>query len=127
MILSAILQGVLLWFYSRQFEVEFQRVRFILFYSATMTIGVFIMKILQAFQGASSNNMALFFPAAFMPLILTVFVNRRAGALSAVFKRFCVVYLLQSYWNQYAAGYLNDLSFSGTLAVMVKQNVYPIK
>lgn len=60
MILSAILQGVLLWFYSRQFEVEFQRVRFILFYSATMTIGVFIMKILQAFQGASSNNMALF-------------------------------------------------------------------
>ncbi len=52
MVLSAILQGVLLWFYSRQFEVEFQRVRFILFYSATMTIGVFIMKILQSFQEA---------------------------------------------------------------------------
>lgn len=122
MILSAILQGVLLWFYSRQFEVEFQRVRFILFYSATMTIGVFIMKILQAFQGASSNNMALFFPAAFMPLILTVFVNRRAGALSAVFQ---TVFALFIYYKAIGTNMLPVILmtylFSGTLAVMVKQ------
>ena len=122
MILSAILQGVLLWFYSRQFEVEFQRVRFILFYSATMTIGVFIMKILQAFQGASSNNLALFFPAAFMPLILTVFVNRRAGALSAVFQ---TVFALFIYYKAIGTNMLPVILmtylFSGTLAVMVKQ------
>ena len=122
MILSAILQGVLLWFYSRQFEVEFQRVRFILFFSATMTIGVFIMKILQAFQGASSNNMALFFPAAFMPLILTVFVNRRAGALSAVFQ---TVFALFIYYKAIGTNMLPVILmtylFSGTLAVMVKQ------
>ena len=122
MVLSAILQGVLLWFYSRQFEVEFQRVRFILFYSATMTIGVFIMKILQSFQGGTSNNLALFFPAAFIPLILTVFVNRRAGALSAVFQ---TVFALFIYYNAIGTNMLPVILmtylFSGTLAVMVKQ------
>lgn len=122
MVLATILQGVLLWFYSRQFEVEFQRVRFILFYSATMTIGVFIMKILQAFQGSNSNSLALFFPAAFMPLILTVFVNRRAGAMSAVFQ---TVFALFIYYNAIGTNMLPVILmtylFSGTLAVMVKQ------
>ena len=122
MVLAAILQGVLLWFYSRQFEVEFQRLRFILFYSASMTIGVFIMKILQAFQGSSSTNLALFFPAAFVPLILTVFVNRRAGALAAVFQ---TVFALFIYYNAIGTNILPVILmtylFSGTLAVMVKQ------
>ncbi|MDT2828039.1 MAG: HD family phosphohydrolase [Enterococcus viikkiensis] len=122
MVLAAILQGVLLWFYSRQFEVEFQRLRFILFYSASMTSGVFIMKILQAFQGNSSNNLALFFPAAFVPLILTVFVNRRAGALAAVFQ---TVFALFIYYNAIGTNILPVILmtylFSGTLAVMVKQ------
>jgi putative nucleotidyltransferase with HDIG domain len=122
MILAAVLQGVLLWFYSRQFEVEFQRVRFILFYSATMTIGVIIMKILQSFQGSTSNNLALFFPAAFMPLILTVFVNRRAGALAAVFQ---TVFALFIYYKAIGTNMLPVILmtylFSGTLAVMVKQ------
>lgn len=122
MVLATILQGVLLWFYSRQFEVEFQRVRFILFYSATMTIGIFIMKILQAFQGSNSNSLALFFPAAFMPLILTVFVNRRAGAMSAVFQ---TVFALFIYYNAIGTNMLPVILmtylFSGTLAVMVKQ------
>lgn len=122
MVLAAILQGVLLWFYSRQFEVEFQRLRFILFYSASMTIGIFIMKILQAFQGSSSTNLALFFPAAFVPLILTVFVNRRAGALAAVFQ---TVFALFIYYNAIGTNILPVILmtylFSGTLAVMVKQ------
>lgn len=122
MILAAILQSVLLWFYSRQFEVEFQRVRFILFYSATTIVSVFIMKILQVFQSSGSNNLALFFPAAFMPLILTVFVNRRAGALSAVFQ---TVFALFIYYNEIGTNMLPVILmtylFSGTLAIMVKQ------
>lgn len=122
MILSTILQGFVLWFYSRQFEVEFQRIRFILFYSASMIFSVLVMKFLQIFQSTSSNNLALFFPAAFVPLLLTVFVNRRAGSLAAVFQ---TIFALFVYYDSIGTNMLTIILmtylFSGVLAVMVKQ------
>lgn len=122
MILSTVLQGFVLWFYSRQFEVEFQRIRFILFYSASMIFSVLVMKFLQIFQSTSSNNLALFFPAAFVPLLLTVFVNRRAGSLAAVFQ---TIFALFVYYDSIGTNMLTIILmtylFSGVLAVMVKQ------
>ncbi|WP_407855462.1 HD family phosphohydrolase [Enterococcus hailinensis] len=122
MVLAVLLQSVLLWFYSRQFDVEFQRVRFVLFYSATMIIGISIMKILQVLQNSNANNLALFFPAAFMPLILTVFVNRRAGALSAVFQSaFALLIYYSAVGTNMLPVILMTYIFSGILAIMVKQ------
>ncbi len=122
MILATVLQGFVLWFYSRQFEVEFQRVRFILFYSSAMLFGVLVMKFLQIFQSTSNNNLALFFPAAFVPLLLTVFVNRRAGSLAAVFQ---TIFALFVYYDSIGTNMLTIILmtylFSGVLAIMVKQ------
>ncbi|GCF93484.1 HDIG domain-containing protein [Enterococcus florum] len=122
MILATLLQGVVLWFYSRQFDVEFQRIRFILFYSASMIFSVVLMKFLQVFQSTTTSNLALFFPAAFIPLILTVFVNRRAGSIAAVFQ---TVFALFVYYAAIGTNMLTIIlmtyMFSGVLAVMVKQ------
>ncbi|MBO1307558.1 HDIG domain-containing protein [Enterococcus sp. 669A] len=122
MILATVLQGFVLWFYSRQFEVEFQRVRFILFYSSAMIFSVLVMKFLQIFQSTSNNNLALFFPAAFVPLLLTVFVNRRAGSLAAVFQ---TIFALFVYYDSIGTNMLTIILmtylFSGVLAIMVKQ------
>ena len=122
MILAVGLQAVVLLYYSRQYEVEFQRVRFILFYAATMTFSLVLMKFLQVFQSDGSSNLGLFFPAAFTPLVLTVFANRRAGSLAAVFQ---TVFALFVYYNTIGTNTLTVLLmtylFAGILAIMVKQ------
>lgn len=123
MILAVILQGIVLWFYSRQFEVEFQRIRFILFYAATVSFSIILMKFLQFFQSSSTSNLSLVFPAALVPLILTVFVNRRAGAIAAAFQ---TVFALFIYYDALGTNTLTIILmsylFSGALAVMVKQH-----
>lgn len=122
MICAVLLQLLLLYFYSHQIEGNFQRVRFILFYAASLSIGILLMKFLQIFQSSNTSTLSLFFPAAFVPLILTVFVNRRAGALAAVFQTIFALFVF------YSAIGTNNLTiilmsylFAGTLAIMVKQ------
>ncbi|MBV7389180.1 MULTISPECIES: HD family phosphohydrolase [Enterococcus] len=122
MICAVLLQLLLLYFYSHQIEGNFQRVRFILFYAASLSVGILLMKFLQIFQSSNTSTLSLFFPAAFVPLILTVFVNRRAGALAAVFQTIFALFVF------YSAIGTNNLTiilmsylFAGTLAIMVKQ------
>lgn len=122
MICAVLLQLLLLYFYSHQIEGSFQRVRFILFYAASLSVSILLMKFLQIFQSSNTSTLSLFFPAAFVPLILTVFVNRRAGALAAVFQTIFALFVF------YSAIGTNNLTiilmsylFAGTLAIMVKQ------
>lgn len=56
------------------------------FYVVAMTLSLVFMKFFQLFQTEAVPYIPLFFPAAFIPLVLSFFVNRRSGILAAAFQ-----------------------------------------
>lgn len=121
LVLAVLLQIAVLLAYIRQ-PMPNRRIRFLLFYLATMMISVIIMKFLQVFQGNEASYIALLFPAAFAPMILTSFVNRRAGAIAALFQ---TIFALFIYYGAIGTNFLTVILmtylFSGVAATMVKQ------
>lgn len=62
------------------------KVRLVTFYSVMMIVGILLMKGFQLLQSESLSAMPFLFPAAFTPLVLNLFINRRASIISAVFQ-----------------------------------------
>lgn len=66
-------------------ELE-KQVRFTTFYVLMVLIGLIVMKGLQLFQNEALSYVPLIFPAAFTPLVLNLFINRRASIMGALFQ-----------------------------------------
>lgn len=90
------IQLLMLLYFIRQFQETSMRIRFLLFYSATMLLSVSLMRFVQLFQSEQMSYVALLFPAAFTPLVLTQFVNRRAGIMSALFQGISTIFVFYS-------------------------------
>lgn len=63
-----------------------KKVRFTTFYVFMMLVGIVVMKALQLFQTEASSFVPMLFPAAFTPLVLNLFINRRASIMGALFQ-----------------------------------------
>lgn len=115
------LQVAVLLFFSKQISRKTERSYFILFYVAAMTLSILLMKFFQIFQSEQLMYISLFYPAAFTPLVLSYFINRRAGILAAVFQ---VVFSLFVYYDLIGTNSLTIVlmvyTFSGLLATVVK-------
>ncbi len=86
MILSIFLQiFVLLYFMKQLTDVE-KRENYIIFYAVIMILSVLVMKFFEVFQTELLPYIPLFYPAAFAPLVLNLFMNRRSGILAAAFQ-----------------------------------------
>lgn len=116
------LQIAVLLFFSKQVSKSTERNYFILSYVAAMTLSILLMKFFQIFQSDQLMYISLFYPAAFTPLVLNYFVNRRAGILAAVFQ---VVFSLFMYYDLIGTNSLTIVlmvyTFSGLLATVVKR------
>lgn len=120
--LAILLQVVVLIFFAKQVTEEGRRQYFILFYTGVMLISVLLMKFFQFFQAEQAMYVPLFYPAAFAPLVLSYFVNRRSGILAAIFQ---VVFALFIFYNSIGTNSLTIILimylFSGFLATVVKR------
>lgn len=119
--LTIVLQVLVLLYFSHQFQEEEQQLKFIFFYVTAMTISVVFMKFFQMFQTEQLMYIALFFPAAFTPLVLSYFLNRRTGVMSALFQ---VVFALFVFYNSIGTNFLVitliTYLFAGLMATVVK-------
>ena len=86
MVLANILEVCVLLYFVRQLKNQERRVVAIVFYTTMMSISMIFMKFFQIFQENTSQFIPLFFPAAFIPLVLNVFISRRTGVLAALFQ-----------------------------------------
>lgn len=83
---AIILQLIVLMYYMKQLEDNEKRQNAVAFYVIMMVLSILVMKFFQIFQTELMPFIPLFYPAAFVPLVLSLFINRRLGILSAVFQ-----------------------------------------
>lgn len=119
---ATLLQIVVLLYFSKQYTDAEIRLNNITFYIVFMSLSILLMKFFQIFQTEVISFIPLFFPAAFTPLVLSIFASRRAGILAAAFQ---VIAALFIYFD---AGGTNMLTtvlitylFSGLMGTMVKR------
>ncbi|MFC3633862.1 HD family phosphohydrolase [Enterococcus rivorum] len=122
--LAIVLQVAVLVFFTTQVTEEGKRRYFILFYTSAMIVSLILMKFFQIFQTEQLMYIPLFYPAAFVPLVLNYFVNRRAGILAALFQ---VVFSLFIFYDSIGTNFLIIILvsylFSGLLASVVKRTI----
>lgn len=85
-VLAALLQIIVLLYLSFPVKDKDKRENQWVFYVVAMTLSLVFMKFFQLFQTEAVPYIPLFFPAAFIPLVLSFFVNRRSGILAAAFQ-----------------------------------------
>ncbi|MDN6725405.1 MAG: HDIG domain-containing protein [Tetragenococcus halophilus] len=85
-VLAALLQIIVLLYLSIPVKDKDKRENQWVFYVVAMTLSLVFMKFFQLFQTEAVPYIPLFFPAAFIPLVLSFFVNRRSGILAAAFQ-----------------------------------------
>lgn len=125
LLLTIFLQIAMLIFFVHQMEEQAKRLQCYLFYSAMMVFSFLIMKLFQLFQTNALPYVPLFYPAAFAPLLLNFFMNRRSGLLAALFQ---VVFALFIFSNTNADIGSNVLIFllvsylfSGIMGTIIRQ------
>ncbi|GBD73592.1 putative uncharacterized protein [Tetragenococcus halophilus subsp. halophilus] len=85
-VLAALLHIIVLLYLSIPVKDKDKRENQWVFYVVAMTLSLVFMKFFQLFQTEAVPYIPLFFPAAFIPLVLSFFVNRRSGILAAAFQ-----------------------------------------
>ncbi|MDT2756540.1 HDIG domain-containing protein [Enterococcus asini] len=122
MIFAVLLQILVLLYFGRQFSSKDYRQEFYTFYCFMMIVSVGMMMFFQLFQSEQIQYIPLFFPAAFVPLVLNLFMNRRAGILSALFQ---VVASIFVYYNSIGTNLLTTILvtylFAGLMGTIVKR------
>ncbi|WP_423337761.1 HD family phosphohydrolase [Melissococcus plutonius] len=122
LILTIILQVAVLLFFTTQVTEDGKEKYFILFYTSTMFLSILMMKFFQVFQTEQLSYIPLFYPAAFAPLVLSYFINRRSGILVAIFQ---LIFALFVFYNMIGTNALTIIlvmyAFSGFLATVVKR------
>lgn len=84
--LTILIQGIVLAYIVIHTEGTAVRVRLVTFYSFMMLVGILLMKGFALLQSENLASTPFIFPAAFTPLVLNLFINRRASIISAVFQ-----------------------------------------
>lgn len=99
------------------------KIRFVTFYVITMLIGLIMMKALEFFQTENMSAVPLLFPAAFTPLVLNLFISRRAGILAALFQ---VCFAMFVFYDMLGTSTLLLITviymFTGLMATLIKQD-----
>ena len=120
LIVTLILQLILVVYITKTQGEDFSAVKSITFYTLTIMAAVIFMKMLYLFQKDSLGNVALLFPSAFIPVVLTMFMSRKWGLLSAMFQAIFSIFI---FYN--LAGTTNLLvitlfyAFSGCIATFL--------
>lgn len=86
LILALLLQVTLIGYILYTQSSMEERNKYVTFYAISILIGVLFMKLLYLFQKDTFSNVALIYPSAFIPVILTMFMNRKWGLLVAMFQ-----------------------------------------
>lgn len=84
--LLIVIQSIVLAYLVTHTEGMATKVRLVTFYSVMMLVGIILMKGFEMLQTESLAAMPFLFPAAFTPLVLNLFINRRASIISAIFQ-----------------------------------------
>lgn len=122
MISGILVQILVLLYFARQYQDKNKRQEFLTFYTLAMIGSVALMKFFQVFQTELLPYIPLFFPAAFVPLVLNIFVNRRAGIIAAMFQ---VVSAVFCYYDALGTNSLTIIlityMFSGLMGTIVRR------
>ncbi|MEG0285165.1 MAG: HDIG domain-containing protein [Vagococcus sp.] len=93
LIVTLMLQLGLIAYIIKTQNEEISAVKSITFYAVCITLAIFFMKMLYLFQKDTLSNVALLFPAAFVPVILTMFMSRKWGLLVAMFQAIYSIFI----------------------------------
>ncbi len=93
MVLAVLLQIGVLIYNSLQFQNAGERTKYVLFYVTAMSVSIVLMKFFQLFQTEQATYIPLFYPAAFAPLVLSFFLNRRAGIMAGIFQAVSALFI----------------------------------
>ncbi|MBO0432012.1 HDIG domain-containing metalloprotein [Enterococcus sp. DIV0660C] len=122
MILAVLLQIIVLAYNSLQFQDSDKRTEYVLFYVTAMSLSIIMMKFFQLFQTEQATYIPLFYPAAFTPLVLNFFLNRRAGIVAALFQAVSALFI---YYGSIGTNTLTVLLvsylFSGLMGTIVRR------
>lgn len=122
LILAIVFQVILMLYIAKQMSSLTKRKRFLLFYVMMMLIGIIVMKFLQIFQGESGLYIPYLFPAAFTPLVLNIFINRRSAVMAALFQ---TVFALFAFYHSIGTSSIIMITLTymvtGLLATLVKR------
>lgn len=122
MVLGILLQIAVLLYFGRQFHSKDHQQEFLTFYTMAMVFSVFLMKFFQIFQTEQTLYIPLFYPAAFVPLVLNLFMNRRAGIIAAMFQVVAAIFV---YYDAIGTNLLTTILitylFSGLMGTIVKR------
>lgn len=122
MILAVLLQIAVLFYNSMQYHEAAKRTEYVLFYVTVMSLSVLLMKFFQLFQTQQAAYIPLFYPAAFAPLVLNVFLNRRSGIIAALFQTVTALFIYyDSIGTNFLTAILMSYLFSGLLATVLKR------
>ncbi|MGM9904340.1 HD protein [Enterococcus sp. 10A9_DIV0425] len=122
MILAVLLQIAVLFYSSLQYKDLFKRTEYLLFYVTGMTISILLMRFFQVFQTEQATYIPLFYPAAFVPLVLNFFLNRRAGIMAALFQTVMALFIFyDSIGTNFLTVVLLSYLFAGLLATILKR------
>jgi putative nucleotidyltransferase with HDIG domain len=86
LVMTILLQIMVLLYFVKQWSDRERRENYLTFYAVTMVLSILVMKFFQVFQTEAVPFIPLFYPAAFAPLVLSLFLNRRLGILAAAFQ-----------------------------------------
>ncbi|MBC9787340.1 HD family phosphohydrolase [Carnobacterium maltaromaticum] len=86
LVIMLIAQALVLYFLElTQREKMVQRGKNLTLYAFMMIMGIGVMKGLQLIQDVGADFLAMFYPAALVPLLLTIFLSRRFGIIANAF------------------------------------------
>jgi putative nucleotidyltransferase with HDIG domain len=117
---AGLLQIAVLYYLARQYSRVQNGLNFTVFYIALMVFSLCAMKFFQYFQSDSAPYSALLYPAAFTPIMLTIFTNRRSGIIAALFQAvFAIFIYYDAIGTNLLAVILISYVFSGLAATLV--------
>ncbi|MHC5268090.1 HD family phosphohydrolase [Enterococcus sp. LJL98] len=122
MVLTNLLQIFVLLYFLKQLNHQTRRFIAIIFYTVMMSFSLIVMKFLQIFQMNTMQYIPLLFPAAFVPLVLTVFISRRTGVLAALFQVLLATFIFyDSIGTNVLIIILLSYLFSGLMGTLLKR------
>lgn len=122
MVLGILLQIAVMIYFANQFHGKESQLNTVTFYTLSMIFSIVLMKFFQFFQTELIPYVPLFYPAAFIPLVLNFFVNRRTGILAAMFQVIAAIFI---YYEAIGTNLLTIILisylFSGMMGAIVKR------
>lgn len=120
LVMAILLQIVVLLYFVKQWTDREKRENYLTFYAITMILSVLVMKFFQVFQTETMPFIPLFYPAAFVPLVLSLFLNRRLGILAAAFQVVTATFIFyQSIGTNILTIILVSYMFSGIMGTVL--------